>query len=121
MTLSKTLDHVMLEDSWVLGWRLESDRLVFAIEASLWPGHGSYESPKPGEWTCYKRGRLVFEGVRDVQGLLDLNGLSPHTDPDGTQDFGSIDLLALTEGGFRIIGKFGDVLVQASSVRLDLE
>ena len=116
-----TLDNVMLQDTWVLGWQQDGDRLVFTVEASLWPGHPSYEPPKPGEWTCYKRGRVAFDGVQAVQGLLDLREVPGHTDPDGSQDYGSIDVLGVIEGGYRIAGEFGDVVVRAKSVRLELD
>jgi hypothetical protein len=121
MPLPGSFDNVMIQDTWVLAWRREADRLIFIIEASLWPGHPAYEPPNQGEWTCYKRGKLVFEGVRRIEGLLDQDHVASHTDPDGSRDYGSIDYLDTATDGFRIAGDFGDVAVQASVVRLELE
>jgi hypothetical protein len=59
----RVFDGVTLTDTFVLDWKHEGDCLVFTVLASLWPGHPAYESPKPGEWTCYKRGRIVFKRV----------------------------------------------------------
>jgi hypothetical protein len=121
MALPSSFDKVMVEDTWVLGWRREADRLIFVVEASLWPGHPAYELPKKGEWTCYKRGQLLFEGVRRIEGLLDQDAVSFNTDPDGSRDYGSIGYLDTATDGFRINGDFGDVAVQAVGVRLELE
>src|SRR5262245_10745470 len=115
-------DGVMLEDCWILGWRLEPDRLVVAIEASLWPNHPAYEPPKTEEWTCYKRGRLVFECVRSVDGLPESqSGLPPYSDASGERDFGSIDLLDEVEGGYRLRFDFGDVQIKCRNVWLELD
>jgi hypothetical protein len=113
-------DGVLITDTFVLGWHREADRLVFAVLASLWPGHPDYVPPRPGEWTCYKLARVVFEGVRAVDGLLDPSAAPRYTDGDGSQDFGSIDELAAEPGGYRIAGDFGEVHVKADSVRLEV-
>jgi hypothetical protein len=114
-------DGVSLEDTWVLGWRHENDQLVVNVEASLWPGHPAYGLPQPGEWTCYKRGRLVFEAVRSVDGLPDReSGVPPYVDANGERDFGSIDPLQMVEGGYRLRFDFGDVQIQCGAMRLDL-
>ena len=113
-------DGVMITDTFVLGWCREEDRLVFEVVASLWPGHPAYESPRPGEWTCYKKARLVFCEVCAVNGLPDPSAVAPTTDADGSQDFGSLSELAIEPGGYRIAGDFGMVHVQAGSVRLEI-
>lgn len=114
------LPGVILEDTWVLGWNQSGHSLRFDVEASLWPGHPNYESPKHGEWACYKHAELTFEGVTSVRGLRDVNSVPSTTDPDGSKDFGSIDALSEVEGGFLIVGDFGEVHVCASAVALRL-
>ena len=115
-------EGVMWEDSWLLGWRHEDNRLIFTVEASLWPGHPAYEAPRPGEWTCYKRGRLVFEAVRSVDGLPGSEGgTPPYADASGERDFGSIDHFSAAEGGYRLGLDFADVLVQCETVRLEFD
>jgi len=113
-------DGVLTTDTFVLGWRRDADRLVFALEASLWPGHPEYEPPLPGEWTCYKPAGLVFEGVRSVHGLPDMATAPRSTDADGSQDFGTLAELAVEPDGYRIAGDFGVVRIQAASWRLEI-
>jgi hypothetical protein len=111
-------DGVLITDTFVLGWHREADRLVFVVEASLWPGHPEYEPPRPSEWTCYKPAHLVFEGVQSVSGLPEIASVPRGTDSDGSHDFGSLSELAVTPGGFVIAGDFGLVRVRAASCRL---
>lgn len=113
-------DGVLITDTFVLGWHPEADRLVFDVEASLWPGHPDYVPPRPGEWTCYKPARLVFEGVESVFGLPDMASAPRGTDADGSRDFGSLCGLTSEPGGFMIAGDFGVVRLRATSVRLEV-
>lgn len=113
-------DGVAITDTFVLGWRRSADRLVFAVEASLWPGHPSYETPRQGEWTCYKSANLIFDSVSAVEGLPDMASAPQWIDPGSQPDYGSLQELATIPGGFRIIGDFGVVRVHAASVRLEL-
>ncbi len=115
------LPGVMLEDSLVLGWQIQGDMLVFEIEASLWPGHAAYDPPRPNEWTCYKRARLIFQDVTAVHGLAARADPRPHVGDDGVEDFGTIDVLRRHPGGYRITGEFGDVVISARAVCLDIE
>ena len=113
-------DGVLLTDTFVLAWHQHGDDLVFEVYASLWPGHPEYEPPRPGEWTCYKRARLVFGGVSAVNGLPASTDAARYRDRDGGQDLGSLNELAAEPGGYRIVGDFGIVHVQARSVRLEV-
>jgi hypothetical protein len=110
-----------IQDTFVLAWHQDGDRLVFAVEASLWPGHPDYKPPLLNEWTCYKPARLVFDQVRSVDGLPDPASAPKHTDTDGITDFGSLNELTAEPGGYRIAGDFGIVRVQAASVRLEID
>lgn len=49
-----------LTDSWILCWHYSDKDFIFEIEFSLWPENPHYETPKPGDWTCYKKGQLIF-------------------------------------------------------------
>lgn len=111
---------VMLEDTFILGWSREDGRLVFWVEASLWPGHSEYEQPKPGEWTCYKPARLVFAGVEAVEGLPDPMHAPRSRDADGAEDFGTIHELVAEPGGYRLAGDFGLVRIKAKAVHLEV-
>ena len=116
-------DAVDLEDSWVLGWRVDvgRHRLVFELEASLWPGHEAYTRPLPGEHTCYKRAHLIFEGVDSLDGLPPMDGVKPNVDPDGSADFGNIEGLHHAGPGiYKFAGDFGEVCIKCEGVRFEI-
>lgn len=105
-----------LNDSFVLAWELNSDRLAFDLEASIWPESPHYERPKPNEHTCYRRAQLIFEGFISVNGLKNMDQVEGHIDPDGTMDFDCIEELDETESGFRITGEFGSVAISGGTM-----
>jgi hypothetical protein len=112
---------VLTTDTFVLGWHREPKRLVFAVEASLWPEHPDYEQPPPNKWTCYKPARLVFDGVTAVDGLPEMASAPQSISADGSRDFGSLDELVAEPGGFRLAGDFGVVRVRAVSARMEID
>jgi hypothetical protein len=116
-------DGVDLEDSWVLGWYVDvgHNRLVFGLEASLWPGHEYYVPPSPAEHTCYKRARLCFERVASIDGLSPMDAVKPNVDPDGSIDYGNIEGLHQADVGiYKFGGDFGEVIIKCEGVRLEL-
>jgi hypothetical protein len=113
-------DGVLITDTFVMGWRREGDQLVFDLEASLWPAHPDYESPRPGKWTCYKPARLVFDGVRAVDGLPEMAEAPQWLDVGGPPDYGTLDELVAVPGGFRVAGDFGVAVVSADGLRLEV-
>ena len=68
-SVTEPLDHlpflagVDLSDSFVHGWVVDADNLIFQLGASLWPQNPHYAPPNPGEYTCYKAANLTFLGV----------------------------------------------------------
>ena len=113
---------VDLEDSWILGWchDIAGRRLTFDLEASLWPGHPAYDTPSPGEWTCYRVATLAFEEV-SVSGLLAMGQARSTVDPDGSRDYECLYGLRREGNVFRFEGDMGDVTVHAGAVRLALK
>lgn len=91
------LKGIDLEDSCLMGLEMdwEGQRLTLYLDFSIWPPSAFYEKPKPGEWTCYKRGVLVFTNVRELIGLPDLENISPSVDPDGSMDWGNLEGLCM--------------------------
>jgi hypothetical protein len=81
---------VDLTDSFILGWNLCEGYFEIDLELSLWPENPYYEKPKNDEFTCYKKGKLTFTGLKTVQGLTGLISIKPAIDPDGSTDLGSI-------------------------------
>jgi hypothetical protein len=110
------------QDTFVLGWRQEHERLVFSVLASLWPGHPSYTPPPPGDWTCYRAAELIFDGATNVTGLKEMKDVRPTIDPDGSADYGNIDWFSRNDDGtFTVSGDFGEVRVTAEGMRLAVE
>ena len=120
-------DGVDLEDSWVLGWHFNSsqNQLVFDLEVSLWQGHEHYDTPLPGEYTCYKRGCLIFDDVTSIHNLLPMDAVKPTIDSNGSIDYGNIEgLRHISEGIYKFGGDvakdFGEVSVKCGDVRLEI-
>ena len=44
-----------LNDSFVLDWSYENNRLCFELEVSIWPEYKYYVEPKLNEYTCYRK------------------------------------------------------------------
>jgi hypothetical protein len=111
---------VDIEDSFVLRWELCGECLVIDVEASLWPGHPSYEQPINGNHTCYKPARLVFPSVREVSGLRSMPEVVPSRDPDGSPDYETIDTLEGAGFHYQVIGDFGTVSLQCDPPTLTI-
>lgn len=86
------LKGIDLEDSFLLGLHFNEDQseLCIDLEFSIWPESQYYQPPKPNEWTCYRRGQLIFNGVKQINGFSNLKDLESSIDPDGEKDWGNI-------------------------------
>jgi len=109
-----------LNDSFVMGWSQSDGNLSFELEASIWPGSKFCTEPKENENTCYRKAILSFEGADSIQGLKPIYTVASSTDPDGTVDYGNIDSLSLTSGGFEIEGDFGSVIIKGGKLNFEI-
>jgi hypothetical protein len=109
-----------LNDYFVLDWQYAADRLVFELEASIWPKSKYYKKPKLSEYTCYQKATLQIIGPKRVTGLLSKNSIRPNYDLDGTIDYGNIDSLSMLEGNFELSGHFGDVKITGGELRFEV-
>ena len=119
--MNAQLQGIDLTDSWVLGWRESDGSLEFGVEFSLRPESAFYRTPKKDEWTCYRRGFLRFDGVTAVDGLKKEEAVRFTIDPDGSKDFGNIESFEEEDGRVLLSGDFGDVVVECSSWKVDVE
>ncbi len=117
MTQAIELLGINLQDSFVLSWSVENDRLTFEVEASIWPDSPHYEPPLPDKFTCYKHATLVFHGFDSIDGLKNMEDVKYSIDLNGSRDFGNIDVLEVQEDGYRVVGDFGDVTVSGGVMR----
>jgi len=97
------LEHLYLEDSWVLGFHDKPGEFRFDVEAVLTESHPEWHPPKPGEHYTYKRLSLVFHHPRTVQWVDRMTG-PPAVDASGEVDYGNIDLFTCREGLFELQG-----------------
>lgn len=112
------LHFFYLEDSWVLDIVAMPGILAMTLDVVLLPEHPDYHAPLPGESYCYRRGELKFEGVTSL--CWTGQGLPPATDASGERDYGGVDLLAFDQGVYRMSGDFGDIVLHAGSIHMQL-
>jgi hypothetical protein len=111
----EVFQQVDLHDSFIIGWTYSDDAFFIDMEASLWPGHDAYEAPKEGQYTCYKKARLLFRNPINIVGLSAQYEVKPNKVTQGEiPDYGTIDNFKIGNGEFRLSGKFGNVTVWAS-------
>ena len=112
-------DGYLLEDSYVLGLD-ESDpsRLAFSLLFALTPKHPLYVPPTTSERHCYRKGALVFEGVTAIEWME--RHFRAAKDPDGTLDYGNIDVFEIDNRIYRVEGEWGRVTVTAERASITL-
>lgn len=101
------LEHVYLEDSWVIQIMATPGTLQVDCEFVLTEDHTGYQPPRAGEMYCYARGALIFKNV--VSLVWEQQGMPPALDAAGETDFGGIDAFSLDQGGFLLEGDFGNI------------
>ncbi|MGJ0386903.1 hypothetical protein [Paenarthrobacter nicotinovorans] len=95
-------------------------RFPIVLDFVLRQGHPRYASPLPGEQYCYRKGRLVFSGVKEI--LWSGQGrINPAIDARDEIDYGGIDSFIIEDNVYRLEGDFGLVEVSAASVGAELE
>lgn len=109
-----------LTDSFILGWRLEGQRVIFELEASIWPESEYYMPPKPGEYTCYRRATLAFKNVIECIGLPSMESAPKSADAAGKIDFGNIDSLQILDDGFSVSGDFGTANIKGGDLGFEI-
>jgi hypothetical protein len=106
------LEHIYLEDSFVLACIESESEIVFSLDLVLTPGHERYTPAKPNEQHCYRSGKLIFRNPTAVTwSRKDFN--DPSIDASGQIDFGAIDSMALEDGVYRLVGSWGAVTIKS--------
>jgi len=104
-------ENIYLEDSYVLGIYESPIQLIFEVEIVLHEKHPLYTLPKPNEQYCYKKGKIIFDGVKSVNWIKKSN--MSYTDPDGEIDYGNIETFELKNNRFHLIGDWGEVEIES--------
>lgn len=107
-----------MEDSYFLGAVVEGGDLRLKLLLALTTDHPEYAPPSPGEAHCYRQGSIVLEQPSIVDWVPGKPNVTRN--PDGTLDFGSIELHRLAPRRFRVITEWFDATVEVSNVCLDL-
>jgi hypothetical protein len=110
------LEHVYLEDSYVLDIIARVEHVVFRLDLVLTPGHPLYRTPQPTEQHCRRRAELEFGSVREL--LWRNSGLPGARDATGEVDLGSIDSLVQVAGRYLLEGDWGSMDVQAKGLEI---
>jgi hypothetical protein len=113
------LEAIVLEESYVLGVCAGPGTVALRVDFVLTAQHPDYAPPLPDETECFRRGRILFEGVRRLQ--WEGQGAPPATDATGEADYGHVDSFEWDEDTYRLGGDFGKLTVSASTVRVAID
>ena len=106
---------IYLEDSFVLGICESPNEISFILEAVLTKNHPFYTPPKSDEQHCYKKGKIVFQGLKYFKWINRIK--APFTDSSGEEDYGNIDIFELSNDKYTLSGDWGKLEVVSSPVK----
>ena len=107
-----SLEHVYLEDSWVLDIQTGPDSVEITLETVLTESHPEYSDPLPGEQYCYRNGRICFQNAKRITWTN--KSMIPNPEPGGPPDYGNIDEFYFSEGSYHLIGEWGELEIVSS-------
>ena len=114
-------DGLDLSESFVLSWHRGQDLLSFEVEFLVCESHPAYQPPAPGEWACFKKGKLEFPDVVRVLGLRSMRAVKPAIDATGERDYGHFDTFSeVGSGEFKFEGDFGEVRVVSRNPSVEI-
>jgi hypothetical protein len=113
------LEHIYLEDSFVLGVSVLPGLVDLLLDVVLREGHCEYREPDIGQQYCFRRGALRFRGVVDFRWRMPEG--RPALDASGDTDYGGLDEFVI-EGAFRrLVGEIGEIAIVCERQDLYLE
>jgi hypothetical protein len=107
------LEHLYLEDSYLLAVHEDGDELRLDIEAVMTEQHPRFTPRKPHETYSYLRVAIVFIEPRSVDWLE--RSMKPITDPDGETDYGNIDSFTFDQDRYEITGEWGHIVLHGTA------
>lgn len=110
------LEHIYLEDSWVLDVRVSYRIVKFVFDLVLTENHRLDTPPPPHEAYCYRKAELIFDGVSSIN--WDNMGLRPAVDATGTFGFGNVDFSNKQGNLFVLGGDWGRMKVTSQNPTL---
>lgn len=110
------LEHVFLEDSYIVGIHELPEALRVVLHVVLLPEHPAYEAPRPDRQHCYRTGILEFP---KAEVSWEERLFQKFTDRDGLVDYGNIDRLVRHEDGtYEMEGDFGKARIRSNHPEL---
>lgn len=106
---------IYLEDSFVLGICESPNEISFTVEAVLTESHPLYTPPESDEQYCYKKGKIIFQGLKCVKWINRKE--APFSDASGEEDYGNIDVFELSNDKYVLAGDWGGLEVTSSPVK----
>jgi hypothetical protein len=105
-------EALYLEDSYVLDVRETGRAVIFVMDFVLTRQRQACQPPKPNEQYCYHRGQIEFVGPETVNWMR--REFRPTTDPDGSVDYGNIEIFQNTGTVYQVAGEWGEVHIGAA-------
>lgn len=115
------LAEVVLEESWVLGYRLLGDAVTFDLDAVLTTEHPLYNPPRHDELYATARALLTVTGSSLT---FQPSFAPPATDATGSKDYGHIDTFQPADASdgadamWELTGDWGRIVVTEPDVSL---
>lgn len=91
----------------------------FAVDVVLREMHPQYSDPREGEQYCYRRGRIRFLEVRQVNWRM--SSVRAAYDAAGEVDYGGFDQFEVDLDLYVVAGDFGTLEIEAAKCELRLE
>ena len=114
-----SLAAVVLEESYVLDIEVRPGIVEFSMDFVLTPEHKDFRPLGPEANYCYRRGQLIFSGVKRC--LWSDQGAPPARDATGEIDFGNIDSFEWDDSRYVLQGDWGRMELVAENVQVRLD
>ena len=107
-----------LEDSYFLGMVVEGCDLRLKMLFALTVDHPAYVRPEVSEQHCYREGSILIERPT----VIEMQPGTPTilTDPDGSLDFGNVELHRQGSRRFRVVTEWFEVTLATKRMTIQL-
>lgn len=112
------LADFVLEESWVVGVVARPGTLDIRLDLVFAETHPGLRRPRSGEQFYSLPGQIRFRGVTSLSWTD--QGMQPATDANGEMDWGHIDSLTFDGSQYELIGGFGAISLNATSLDVDV-
>lgn len=109
-----------LTDSFIIDWNYNGDDFQIALEFSIWPESQYYQTPKSGDYTCYRMGVIKFLQIRNFKGYILPENIQPNIDPDRSKDYGNVDSLEIENNKYILITDFTKFEFECDKIEVEI-